>query len=182
MKPVCYLDLDGVITNFHVAALALHQSKLEEKDLINWDLPGLVGMSPDSFYKDMGYDFWANLPWVEEGKELLKRLTGIFGSNLILLSSPVLTSGCAEGKRDWVSKNLPTFQNRLFLGSAKHLLAASSKILVDDSDLNCTAFHEAGGFTVLVPAPWNRLRALWNNGYSVDYVIEKVLFAKSCTY
>jgi hypothetical protein len=39
----------------------------------------------------------------------------------------------------------------------KRLLARTDRLLIDDSDANCTQFREKGGWAVLVPRVWNSL-------------------------
>jgi hypothetical protein len=153
-EPVCYLDMDGVLVDFVKGAHAVHQAEYRPED-IKWDFWKALGLTEEAFWKPCGFKFWENLPWTLEGKELVKHITELFGTRVVLLTSPSLNLGAVEGKIAWVRRELPEFARRLFVGSAKDMLAGPSKILVDDSDANLAAFEKEGGVVVPVPRPWN---------------------------
>ncbi len=156
-RPVCYLDLDGVVCDFVGGALRLHGKELAPNE-VEWDFCtqiGFNGVNDPAFWDGMGQSFWAGLEWTPEGPDLVKAIEAIFGENVALMTSPCLTPGGVEGKVEWVAKHMPAYRRRLFVGPAKHLAAGPHKILVDDHDANCWKFREYGGAAVMVPRPWN---------------------------
>lgn len=178
VKPVCYLDLDGVLVDFVAGGLAFHGKTLPP-DEVRWDFPqqvGFVGTWAAEFWNPLGKDFWAGLGWTVEGKLLLAHLEVLFGDRVVLLSSPCGTPGRHEGKCEWVERELPAYRRRVCLGAAKHLFAAPTKILVDDHDANADAFTAEGGRAVLVPRPWNRRRGDCRPGglFDVQALIDEI--------
>ena len=164
MKPVCFLDLDGVLVDFVGGALAMHGKHIPPAE-VRWDFLtqiGFDGVNDERFWAPMGRDFWAGLGWTADGRAILAAVEEAFGAEQVcLLTSPCLTPGCAEGKLDWVRRETPGYARRVLVGPCKHLLAGPRKLLVDDHDANCEAFNRAGGASVLVPRPWNTRRDWW---------------------
>jgi hypothetical protein len=58
----------------------------------------------------------------------------------------------------------------LFTGKPKEMCAGPNAVLIDDSDKNCELFEEEGGFSVLYPRSYNKLRNY--RGNPIHYVIE----------
>jgi hypothetical protein len=164
MAPAIFFDLDGVLADFVTGALELHGKSIPV-DHVRWDFDRQLGIEPAEFWAPMGRSFWAGLPVHCDGFELLRRAERLVPRDRIaLLSSPCANDGCVEGKRDWVKRWLPEYLPRLFVGTAKHLFASPSKILVDDHDGNIDRFVNSGGFTVTAPRPWNLCRWQCRNG------------------
>lgn len=156
MKPVCFLDLDGVLVDFVKGAYKLHSQPYDPAARIPYDFMSTFGISNNEFWAPMDFDFWAGLGWTTEGKELLRGLERLFGQeNIVLLTSPCLTVGSVEGKIEWIRQNLPAYSRQFFVGPCKHLAAGPDKILIDDHDDNCIKFLAYGGHARLVPRPWN---------------------------
>lgn len=175
MKWVCYLDMDGVLVDFVGGALRHFKKDIPRKD-VRWDIEEHCGFQSGSralFWEELGRHFWANLDWTEEGKELLAGLEEIFGDRILLMTSPCLTPGCAEGKLEWVRRNAPKHDRRVMIGPAKYLCAGPGKILIDDHDANVDKFFDEGGLCIQPPRPWNRLRSLTDDrgGFKVAVVL-----------
>lgn len=175
-----YLDLDGVLTDFNGT---LHKVLGLEFDYNNWPYtPGLW-----MYFNEMPHPikfndindcchegFWADMPWLHDGQEILKLLESRYDSrNIYLLTCPMMNSGSWSGKYRWVRKNMPGYESRLIVTRApKSLFAAESRggsaLLIDDKDKGVEEFREAGGHAVLVPRPWN-------SGYCrSDEVVESI--------
>lgn len=157
MRSVCYLDMDGVLTDFARGALAIHQATLPFRE-IGWGFPAQIGFSgvdDPRFWEPLGFDFWAGLEWTHEGKLLLSHIENLFGDDVVLMTSPCDTPGSVEGKVAWIRRELPRYARRFFVGPPKHLAAGPGKLLVDDYEGNVEKFAQHGGSTVLVPRPWN---------------------------
>lgn len=160
MKPVFFFDMDGVLANFVGGALRHHGREDVCHGQIVWGIEAQLGITPEVFWANLGFDFWANLEPYADGFELLRQAEAIVGVDSIgLLTSPCETAGCVDGKRAWVAKHMPAYRRRLFVGSAKELFASPGKVLVDDNDHNCDKFVAAGGRIVMPPRPWNRRKA-----------------------
>jgi hypothetical protein len=171
---ICFLDLDGVLVDF-VAGVLKHYGLPADRPVTAWnfdaELAHELGLSREDFWQSFGEAFWSELGWTVDGLELLHVIEDCFGhDNVYLLSSPCHTYGCLEGKKRWVNQNLPDYRYRLFLGSAKHAFASSTKVLVDDSDDNVAKFRAVGGHAVLVPRPWNQ-----RHGHDVVEYVQRSL-------
>jgi hypothetical protein len=167
---VCYLDCDGVLADFVGGAMRRHGIELPRKD-VRWGLPKQMGFESDNdpkFWNPLGYDFWARLDKTVECDAIIRFVEAEYGDRVVILTSPCSTPGCVEGKLDWVSHHLPNYRRRVFLGSAKHLLAGPGKMLIDDHDANCDAFWKEGGTAYLFPRPWNKARVLCRDDGSFD--------------
>jgi len=164
MKIEIFLDLDGVLVDL-VAGICKHfncdDPYSNEVNLGNYHLDKIFNMTPNEFWSPLGYDFWAKLDWMTGASAILGRLVRYVPEKQItLLTSPVATPGCVDGKLYWVRKNMPRFTRRILVGSGKEAIAAPGKLLIDDYDKNVDAWIEAGGPAIQVPRPWNRLHAL----------------------
>lgn len=176
MKPVLFLDLDGVITDFVAGAYAAHGR--ERPPALDWNFYHAWPMTDSDFWAPLGYDFWVGLPWTPEGKEFLRGAEDLIAYDRIaLLTSPCDTPGGVEGKVEWVRRHMPDYRRRLFVGPPKHLVAGPGKVLVDDHDPNVTKFREWGGRAVLAPRSWNTRApeaCPTTNTFSVQVVLAEV--------
>lgn len=151
----CYVDMDGVLVDFVRASIAHHKLPLDPHD-IPWEYFSPF-MSAQEFYAPMGLDFWANLDWTPDGKELLAVVENYFPKDhIFLLTSPVETPGCYDGKRAWVRKHIPHYVRRFTAVNEKHGQSGPERALVDDHDHNVESFGKLGGHGVLVPRSWNK--------------------------
>lgn len=175
MKPVCYLDLDGVLVDFVGGAFELHGKSIPP-DQVRYDCWEQMDLTEAEFFAPMGREFWANLKWTDEGPWLFRELEKIFHEEIVLVTAPCKTDGCRDGKTDWVRKHLPKYEDSLNICRAKHKLAAPSKLLVDDRQGNTDKFIARCGKAVLVPRPWNRLLGETDDKgrFDVRKVIEEV--------
>jgi hypothetical protein len=168
-NPIIFLDMDGVLVDFIGGACELHgKANPYTQDYAqgHWGVEALLDIDPVDFWKPLGRDFWANLKWLPDGKRILMVAEAVsdLADNVCLLSTPCDTFGCADGKRDWVKREMPSYAGRLFLGKKKAALSRPRAVLVDDSDENCREWSERGGTAILVPRPWNsqHTRAAWS--------------------
>lgn len=99
-------------------------------------------------------DFWANLdpyPWLDQLAAKVKEY------DTIILSHAV-NPDCMVGKIQWLRKYLPWLADDAIFTKDKHLLAKANRCLLDDSEVNCSAFIQNGGDAMLFPQRWN---AFW---------------------
>lgn len=158
------LDMDGVLVDFLGGACKLHgkvypglphdpDTQTEQKP---WDIEPIFGMNAPELWDPMGREFWEGLEPLPHCHEVVKILSDKFGEeNICLLTSPVRTDGCIDGKMAWIRKHLPQFRRRFLVGPAKQFAASARHCLVDDHAKNIEAFRDAGGHVFMFPAPWN---------------------------
>ena len=173
IKGTVFVDIDGVLADFIRPAFASLGVCLREErcypSSAGWDCVKAFNMlastpiSINDFWNSFNrHEFWAALPIYDYACPLLEYLGEAVGkSNVLLASSATLSPASASGKVEWIQKQLPAWIRRqYFIGSKKHLLAGSHRILIDDSYDNCLAFRQHGGKTIMVPRPWNPLGCL----------------------
>jgi 5'(3')-deoxyribonucleotidase len=158
MKVFC--DMDGVLTDF--PSQYNHRREYFGKPpipLIKFneeDFPHYVEKTAREIDAELDYMFWANLPWMKHGRALLNLLEQMFGRERIcLLSFPSYSPQGPAGKIAWVRRELPSYEMRLILATDKRFCASPDAILFDDKPRNAEEFTAAGGWSVVVPAPWN---------------------------
>lgn len=133
-----YCDMDGVLVDFEKGYLKLtgHQLDGEHRNDTNfWDP-----------INEAGYDFWINLEWMKDGKELWNYIEKYKPE---LLSAPSRQNDSRIAKHHWVDKELPGVP--LILRSAKHKkdFAGPNNILIDDRVDNINGWVESGGVGIL---------------------------------
>lgn len=153
------LDMDGVVSDLNGGACRLHgvsDPYNNHDNHGNYGIQKLMGIPAPEFWGAMGREFWANLEPTPHMKEYVNLLVKAFGGeNICLLTSPVLTEGCYEGKMDWIRKHLPAFRRQFLVGPSKNFCAHPGSLLIDDCEKNVLEFRDAGGNAFLVPGPWN---------------------------
>ncbi len=132
-----YCDMDGVLVDFDKGY----------KKLTGVDLDG-EHRNDEHFWDPInaaGYDFWINLEWMGDGKQLWNYISKYSPE---LLSAPSRQPESRVAKHDWVNKELPGVH--LILRSAKHKkdFAAPNSILIDDRIDNIQGWRDAGGIGI----------------------------------
>lgn len=153
-----FLDMDGVLTHCHMAALNWHGIYLDDYpkgkrvvDIVHPD--GSVGRQ--EFWDTFPVYFWSELEKTMLCDPLIEFVEDRFGrENVFIATRPTRNPYSLAGKQLWVRDNLPEWMHeRMIPTKFKHLLAPG--LLVDDSWQNCTDFMAADGYTVHVKRPWN---------------------------
>ena len=160
-----FLDMDGVIVDFHRAVLERHGIK-EVSNPHEWDFLYRedFGMSCEEFWNDKDDKFWRELDFTRESVGIFRCLgERDLLDRVCLLSQP--QRNAFQGKVDWIRKNLRQMysHNQFLLGFAKHWCAHPQSLLIDDNEKNCESFAKAGGSSFLVPRPWNYMRNMESN-------------------
>jgi hypothetical protein len=130
--------MDGVLVDFNDGYFKLTGHQLDgihRTDTHFWDP-----------INEAGYEFWINLEWMSDGKQLwsyIKKYTPE------LLSAPSRQPDSRIAKNDWVKRELPGVH--LILRSAKHKkdFASPTSILIDDRVDNIADWVSAGGIGIL---------------------------------
>ncbi len=154
-----FIDLDGVLADFHTSAMRIHgrMDALKAWPPGEWDIEKVVGCTVDEFWKkiDDDHSFW---PWLEPTawKDELLAMSASFFDRMSFLTSPSRHPLCFSGKRAWAIRHLPENAN-LILCKTKDLIAREDRLLIDDSDKNVKAWEGAGGKAILFPRMWNAL-------------------------
>ena len=97
-------------------------------------------------------DFWADLPWMPEGKAIWDAVKEY---KPILLTSPMDQNGhrgSIKGKEKWIKRHLGLDINRRVIFSHDKYEYAKkggeSTVLIDDYDKNIRLFKEHGGIVI----------------------------------
>ena len=91
-----------------------------------------------------GAEWWENLPWTPHGRELW---AGLIKYNPQILSAPMAgATGCEDGKRAWIKKNIGDV---IVVLNDEKWHYADGNVLVDDFAFNTVPWAEHGGSPVL---------------------------------
>ena len=176
-----YLDCDGVFADFVTGILkALEYG---EYDIDKWpwgrvfDIFPLIGTNWKEASKLCTSDFWANLPWMPDGKDIYREVFTRFNVNdTMVLTKPMDNDESYTGKARWVTEHMPSLRRRLIpTHLPKEELAFDFNcVLIDDSQDNIDRFIAAGGSGILVPRPWNQNDNVFFAGDTVEYIGKKL--------
>lgn len=169
-----FLDLDGVLVDFiggiHNALNLPYEYGKYPYQKGKWDMLGDIGEKfrgsqfPSSAIDGLcNQEFWRTLNWMEDGQQLLYGWVGIMGKfdDITVLTTPMPNPDSWTGKYLWIKENMPAkfLKNTIMLAGSKAQLAGPDTLLIDDKDENIIEFKAAGGRSILVPRPWNKLHS-----------------------
>lgn len=169
------LDMDGILADFCTAAHRVHNIPYTYDDPANhgnWDFHKLAGLSGNQFYAAFDAGFWAMLPWMHDGRQILDWCERKFGqSNICLLTAAPKTNrgACIDGKMEWIEQHIPAYREQVLFGKAKEFCAHDNAILIDDKESNCRAFEAERGRAYLYPRLWNKHHPIADVAY-IDMV------------
>lgn len=165
-----YLDMDGVLCDFANSVLDRMNFYSEQSNI--WDymemnvveamekailktnrntfvlndiIPGIGSKETMNYmYRtiDGDVDFWADLPWLEEGKKLWEYLKDY--KDLYILTSPH-DNASIYGKKAWIQKNLGIPANKIIFERHKQKYANKNCVLIDDMAKNVFKFINDDG-------------------------------------
>lgn len=156
--------MDGVLVDFLGGACKFHNKTYDghphdpanQAEQKPWNIEPIFQMNAPELWDPLGREFWESLEPLPHCHEVVEILSNKFGEeNICLLTSPVRTDGCIDGKMSWIRRHLPQFRRRFLVGPAKQFCASPRHALVDDHAKNIEAFKDAGGHVFMFPAPWN---------------------------
>jgi len=173
-KYIIYCDLDGVLVDFNKG-----YKDLTGKDTKNADRQGseyFWGLYRDSL-KEKGMsekDYFENLPWESDGKELWDYIEKY---NPFILTAPSVNrdvpkeirykmegNQSMQGKAEWV-KRLNNVKKTLYKSSKfKHQFAGRNRILIDDRKDTIDRWNNAGGIGILHTDTKNTINQLQDLG------------------
>lgn len=167
------LDMDGVFVDFTGGLFKRH----------GWTRPkGLLWVQANhkghqDVFATCDYDFWADLDWTPQGRELVQGFLRDFGArNIYTFTSPLWENlrGCYDGKRAWLAKHVPELLENYIPASVKHIAAGPNALLVDDRHENLNAFLDHGGNVMPMPQSWNDYAVFHDEDerYTVEHWLE----------
>jgi len=173
--PQIYCDMDGVLVDFEQGIVdqinkdlqMIRQMKdvknlvkiqkalasLGRDELVLADMRGKsVTSKPvvDYMYGRVGNDadFWANLPWMPNGRELWEFIAPY---EPFILTSP-MQKGSEIGKAFWIDSNLSPAPEKVFMSHEKYNWALDESgepnILIDDWSKNIVPWAKKGGIAI----------------------------------
>ena len=145
--------MDGVLIDFDKGYLELTGHKLDGEhrtDTNFWDPINAAG-----------YDFWINLEWMGDGKELWDYIKD---KQPTLLSAPSRNPASRLGKRLWVKNNIPGTKLVLASAEKKQNYSGKDKILIDDRPDNIEQWRARGGKGILHVNAQDTINQLQNLG------------------
>lgn len=153
---IIFLDMDGVLCDFHTAVATLwglDPGRLGEADWAEIGEWGIGVPKPDfwSRIEAEGRGFWerlGKLPWTDELWEACHQRA----DRVAILTSPAPFFACHEGKRAWVRARLGRAD--VVITSAKALCSGPSKVLIDDRTKYAEGWAAAGGHFIPLRRPW----------------------------
>lgn len=175
MKPIIFLDIDGVLANFVEGACQLHG--------IDPNFPNRKFWKPDPSDKQFwsrinsrGYAFWEDLPKYSWADQLLGICQEHADRVSFCSSVDPRGSAAAQGKYEWLFKHFGYKRAaRAVITRKKFLLAGPNRILIDDSYDQLNRFYQWGGRSIMFPQPWNRV---WEPGFSkggrISYIRKRI--------
>lgn len=134
-----YCDMDGVLVDFEEG-----YNKLTGRKAPGYSSP----YNKEDFWKpisDAGAEFWANLDWMSDGKQLWDYIKQF---NPKLLTAPSREESSRIGKKEWVNKNIPGTPIVFKYAADKKDLAEPKAILIDDREDNIEQWIDAGGIGI----------------------------------
>lgn len=171
------LDMDGVMANFVEGACHVHGRGLVDLCQLwpvgEYSIEGVMGLTSPVFWAGLdaaGVEFWRDLspyPWLKELWAMLQNYGPI-----TISSSPSHGAYAAAGKVLWLRQHIEAGFRDYMFGSAKHLLAAPGRVLIDDSDEKCQQFQAHGGHAIVFPQRWNSCYAYC--GDRLSYVHDRL--------
>lgn len=144
--------MDGVLVDFDKGYSKLVGGKsLKANSLENGE------QSARDRFLQAGPQFWADLEWIDGGKEVLDTAQRLF-TNVWILSSAGTTNeklgqSVIKGKQEWLSKHIPSIPlSNVLIVYGKHRkkeYASRSRILVDDLPDTIASWTENHGIGIL---------------------------------
>ena len=152
VKPIVYLDMDGVIADFFGGVERLygvdHWKQLtsdKTKDL-----------RQDVIDRIAGTDFFAHLPKFSSADTLIEMIKKFTGGQYSILTSPLRgdTENSGYYKKVWIGKHIVKPDDIIVTGRKESYAVKNSvpNILIDDRPINIEKWQSKGGYGILYQA------------------------------
>lgn len=143
---VIYVDMDSVLTDF------TQQFKNYSKGGLSFEeySEKISKNQAWTVVHNGGKEYWSDMPWMVDGKELWDFVNKHF-NDVQILSAPTNDPNSAYGKIEWCKRELHPQPSRVNLVPAKEkmIFSKQSHILVDDNSRNILQWREKGGIGIL---------------------------------
>jgi 5'(3')-deoxyribonucleotidase len=165
------LDMDGVLVDL---LAGLHRSRSRRPLIVKpgtYDFSEILGWNPQ--WDKYSATWWANLPRTEWASDLVEAIIERYMPSEVRILTKYVSPACAAGKLVWIKANYPRIAEQIVLVSHdKDFACQKNDILIDDYEGNTVPWSKKGGYSILVPQPWNSL-----HGNDVMQHIERELDA-----
>lgn len=155
-----YLDMDGVLANLTDAVLKFHGVTISKWPVGIYSFEEALNMTTEQVWWPIADNpsFWPDIKPYDWNQQLSDAIVSALpGTEILITSRPVASPNCHAGKFMWVQSHVSVDKAKtLVLIQDKSVLAAPSRLLIDDCDENVDAFRAKGGHAILFPQPWNR--------------------------
>jgi len=161
--PVCYLDMDGVTTNFHHSACKVHgrdpYAIMKTWPRGEYGFEKVFGITTEELWaKCRGYEFWRNMPILPGALWLYESLSTKY--QVIFTSMATGDGYCAQAKVDWLQEYFGKQVQYAILHCSKGYMNPKGALMIDDYEKNIEAFTVIGGASILYPQVWNTQHAI----------------------
>jgi hypothetical protein len=108
------------------------------------------------------YDYWVNLPWMPDGKNLFNYIKKY---SPYILTAPSLNPESKQGKREWFEKELSGAKNIYFRKAlSKPDFSGKNRILIDDRADTIDLWKSKGGIGIYHTSANDTLKQLKDLG------------------
>jgi len=163
--PKIFVDLDGVLVDFIEGANEVTKLNGYEN---SWERLAKSDIKTAwKIINELGSNFWANLDWTKDGKDLWKNIEKynpyILSAYPYSIENPKIKNDAILGKKEWIRKNLgKNIENRSIICSRKEkvIFAGKNNILIDDLDKNIKEWERSGGTGILYKNAYKTIEEL----------------------
>jgi FMN phosphatase YigB (HAD superfamily) len=156
-KFIIFCDMDGVLVDFDKGYEELtglntkHVDVQDSNDFWNKFKSSLAEKNMEE------YDYWANLKWMSDGKQLWNYIKSY---NPYILTAPSRDPGSKLGKKEWVEQ-LDNMKNIYFRAAQnKPDFSGKNRILIDDRADTIEKWNSKGGIGILHTSTENTIEQL----------------------
>ena len=135
-----FVDMDGVLTWFKGQYSKYANMTPEEADILH-------RTDISKFWEPVnngGVEFWSEMPWIEDGRELWEYVSKYSPT---ILTAPSKGDDCPKGKKIWVKRELGNIP--IIIDRDKYKYSRENYILIDDTEEKIDKWIEAGGIGIL---------------------------------
>lgn len=118
-----------------------------------------IGIDREVFWDKVelaGVKFWHDLKPIKEGLSFAKELIDQEAPVYVATCPAVRSASQIFGKMMWLESYMPELGNNYAVLSDKKYLAASGRLLIDDSWLEVQNWRDRGGIALLLDTPYNK--------------------------
>ena len=161
IKPVIYMDMDGVITDFDSGY----------KNKFNRDIFKDDSFTINQFCLQQPH-FFRELPINQKGLELFNFLKNKY--NIVFLTTPMKNMEyCKIDKIEWIRENIGDY-DVLFSDNKGDYVIDKKSILIDDMEHNLNSWTDAGGTSIRFPQKIEKIMNTIEKVFNPEKEIKKI--------